>query len=640
MSALLANGRRHGPRRGQEPSCQLFGRRVSLCGLVIAGAAFLWLGSLTAVNAQQCFYCGTNGKYYSNILQCTQECRATLGSFTQICMPKDNNQCFGAGGGTSPTVTGNETSPRATGPGPGTPPTPPQEAVLQTGCPPVSPLSARAPVPIIGLVGLGLLGLAAALGPALFGSNELRAALGERGFLGEDLGLRSDDPDLAERLIELCLNEALSRAGRGQAATAIDVCDQGLEEARALEAAGNFTQRQPRERLFRLTLRAYSDAGVSRLLPEVIRANLDPTIPGSAVDSADMHRAAMDALRDAMADTSAIPVLVAEMARLTTSHARFFAGTAASARMRAELARARGQPDLARKILDEHIARRPEDPEGRLVRAEWLLRHQNREAALEDFAQAARLTANRVPDAPELAAPRLAAIAGTMLRLRLPEAADETETMADAQEQLTRGFDRLHTWLIQEWPRQTLRDLPPDRLRAWEDALAPALNTVWEEAQDHRDSLLEQWLSARDDARRDALRAEATTAALGMIAEQREDLVREALANALRRGTLELRSDALANTSRRAAAILGAVWDEALDETERRYVAGALRFREDPPVAHYTALELGCGVEWSLVERVLRPLRAAVARRKSGWPSPGPKTRSVCARSWRATRAC
>jgi hypothetical protein len=500
---------------------------------------------------------------------------------------------------------------------------------------------------------MGLLGLAAALGPALFGSNELRAALGERGFLGEDLGLRSDDPDLAKRLIALCLNEALSRAGRGQAATAIDACDQGLEEARALEAAGNSAQRQPRERLFRLTLRAYSDAGMTRLLPEVTGANLDPAIPGSAADSADMHRAAMDALRDAMADTSAIPALVAEMARLATAHARFFAGTAASARMRAELARAHGQPDLARKILDEHIARRPEDPEGRLVRAEWLLRDQNTAAALEDFAQAARLTANRVPNTPALVAPRLAAIAETMLRLRLPEAADQSETMADAREQLTRGFDRLHTWLIQEWPRQTLRDLPPDRLRAWEDALGPVLNTVWEEAQAHRDSLLEQWLSARDDARRDALRAEATTAALGMIvdtigatpaaparwsdlvellaearlvaetefqdaadSEQREDLVREALANALRRGTLELQSDALANTSRRAAAILGAVWDEALDETERRYVAGALRFRDDPPVAHYTALELGCGVEWSLVERVLRPLRAAVARQE------------------------
>ncbi|MFL5282180.1 MAG: hypothetical protein ACJ8AW_14635, partial [Rhodopila sp.] len=49
-------------------------------------------------------------------------------------------------------------------------------------------------------------------------------------------------------------------------------------------------------------------------------------------------------------------------------------------------------------------------------------------------------------------------------------------------------------------------------------------------------------------------------------------------------------------------------------DTERRYLAAALRCREDANLSRYLALELGCAVEWSLPERIVRPLRVRVAR--------------------------
>jgi YD repeat-containing protein len=45
-----------------------------------------------AVHADDCFYCGTNKKYYNELGVCARECKVSIAHFTDICMPTAN-QC-------------------------------------------------------------------------------------------------------------------------------------------------------------------------------------------------------------------------------------------------------------------------------------------------------------------------------------------------------------------------------------------------------------------------------------------------------------------------------------------------------------------------------------------------------------------
>ena len=100
---------------------------------------------------------------------------------------------------------------------------------------------------------------------------------------------------------------------------------------------------------------------------------------------------------------------------------------------------------------------------------------------------------------------------------------------------------------------------------------------------------------------------------------ERREAINAALERALQRETLRLNANELRDEG--LETLLGPHW-AGLKVVERRYLACARRCADLPSTAKFALLELGCAVEWSLLDRVLQPLRAALQEGQHGLPSP------------------
>jgi hypothetical protein len=98
---------------------------------------------------------------------------------------------------------------------------------------------------------------------------------------------------------------------------------------------------------------------------------------------------------------------------------------------------------------------------------------------------------------------------------------------------------------------------------------------------------------------------------MNVIEAERQAAITEALEHALRRETLRLNANALRDDHERLAQLFGAHW-AALQDVERRYLGCAQHCAALPEMMKFALLELGCGVEWSLLQRMLKPLQAAL----------------------------
>ena len=480
-------------------------------------------------------------------------------------------------------------------------------------------------------------------------------AMGWRYFAEFIATAGSPDPELVQGTLYAAFSYQNFLQQRRDWETSTDVGDVALEAARALEAAGITAQRGNRALVFAGTLEAYRRERSYRALVEVIFEQLDPSVPGSAAESAAMHATAAAALRDATVDVMSgggaigevLGLLLQAQTRLQGLHTLCFGGTAQSARLHARLAQARGQTEQAEKILAQYLTARPDDPDGPFVMAEWYLQHHRRAPALAAFAAAARLLSARIGATSTAAVDRMATIVRAMLGLRLQEVA-ETAATDDARDTLTSHFNKLEGWLLKDLPQIALADLPEGPWRAWSEALAPVLAAAWEETAHRRETLATQWQDQRDAVKRAEGRLAALDDALNLVQRmfdtiaalpadwetatamiraalleaervfgvRPEDEAREkivaTLAEALRRLTGSLTQDVLAAASEKLAAVLGPLWETALEPEERQYLAFALRLRESAEYTRYAPLELGNAVEWSLTRRLFQPVRRAV----------------------------
>jgi tetratricopeptide (TPR) repeat protein len=173
------------------------------------------------------------------------------------------------------------------------------------------------------------------------------------------------------------INLSSTLAALGRPVDAEDAAEQSLSLLQRLEANGQYALRAKREQHFRHTLNLARAANQHPILPELALEHLDPEVPGSAPASAAMHRAALEVLRQALADVLQMPqadALLAEygaaFARLAEIRERWFGGTATAAELRAQDAELRGDVDAARGIVAEYLAARPRDPEGWRVLAD------------------------------------------------------------------------------------------------------------------------------------------------------------------------------------------------------------------------------------------------------------------------------
>lgn len=434
-----------------------------------------------------------------------------------------------------------------------------------------------------------------------------------------------------------------------EADAATDIADESLALARTLEDAGVLRFRSEREYLFGVALEAYAAAGMLGALPEIVAENLEPDAAGSACDSAQMHEVAAAALQRALttldnrADDRVLATRVAlqqALDRLAILRKLYFGGTAASASLNAALAVARGDAARAEEIHSAYIERHGADPEGYIARATFFAGQQNTEGALNDYMAAARaIIALADPGEPEDVR-RVTTVAEAMLRLDLAVAAGTLAGTSPTDPRFLAEFDHRRDWLVMAFPATVLKGLPEGGLRgagAWREVLSPALQEVWRTVADPlRQTLLDQSVEAiRRDNDRDWQRrlrqvadglpmpwqgfvlaivdahAEVMAARMEVAAgdPSLDEEIVEAMARRVRDFTLRIAAAELAEAGRIVAASLGVLWEGALTDEERRYLAVALHCARDPAMTGFALLPLGCAVEHVLLDRLIAPLR-------------------------------
>ena len=291
---------------------------------------------------------------------------------------------------------------------------------------------------------------------------------------------------------------ALQALRRPEEAT--DVADDALRVGRLAEQVGVSWYRPLREEVFAQALDIYRAAGMAAFLPELIFDDLDPAAPGSAVNSAPMHQAAVAALVGAVADLAHAETPDAQERRDTLLHAQvrlaavqtgWFAGSADLARINAAAEATAGRTEEGERILTRQITWRPTDPEGFAARADFLARLGRREAASADFLHAARLSSELVAIPTDEGVAPVAALGAALLHLRLDALADDAALSDPAQGRATRdAFMTLNTWLVHELPTAILAGLPAASRDAWRGPLVAALLARQVKADALRETIL------------------------------------------------------------------------------------------------------------------------------------------------------
>ncbi|WP_295413951.1 hypothetical protein [uncultured Thiodictyon sp.] len=460
-------------------------------------------------------------------------------------------------------------------------------------------------------------------------------------------------------------NKALALLQLDDPMGAQDSADEGLSRLRELESHGLYTLRPLRESLFRLTLNCSLAARQPQFLPEIVLEHLDPDQPGSAPASPAMHSAALNALQQGMAQYLQTPrqshraaELVPAAQRLAEIRALYFGGTAEGVRLQAEDLERRGNPDGALRVLHDYVAARPLDPEGQLALAEHYGRRRDWPRAQPCWQRAAALLMQQAPEDADRAevAGRVARVAQLLLDLKLMTLALDQPTSAADTRLLLAQSDDLLRWLLRDFVDGLFADargapVADPGLADWRAPLAPALDAVWAPFAERRQATLDELIASADaHARERAWQAfesmtlamhrtlvaglsirwsgfaqalahtwieiwsERRDAWLAADAPERERIESEigrALAHRVAEESRKVSDGELAESGRQLRGLLGRIWDEALDDPERRFLACALRCLGEDGLARYAGLELGLAVEWSLGNRLFSPLRQA-----------------------------
>ena len=482
--------------------------------------------------------------------------------------------------------------------------------------------------------------------------------------------IREDHPEEALRIDRADVeargfgNKAVTLLRLDDPMGAQDAADEGLGHLRDLESHGLYTLRPLREWLFELTLDCCLAARQPQILPEIVLEHLDPDQPGSAPApaSAAMHSAALNALQRGMAQLLQTPrqshravELVPAAQRLAEIRALYFGGTADSARLQAEDLERRSDPDGALRVLHDYVSARPLDPEGRLALAECHARRRDWPHAEPCWQGAAALLVQQAPadaDRTEIAA-RVARVAGLLLELKLMTLALAPPPGASDTRGLLAQSDALHAWLMRDFRDRLFAPIPgapaadPDR-DGWLPVLDPELDAVWAPFAERRQGTLDAWLAQADRQAREqawldfesmalamhrtllaglpirwsgfaetlahtwtetwSARRDAWRAADPVERERIESEIGTALAYRVAEESRKVADGELAEAGSRLRDLLGRVWDQALADPERRFLAMALRCLGEEGLARYAGLELA--VEWSLGNRLFAPLRA------------------------------
>ncbi len=439
----------------------------------------------------------------------------------------------------------------------------------------------------------------------------------------------------------------------GQLPEATDAADFGLTSARFAEQIDVRQYRPLRERLFEHALGLYRDAGQPHFLPELIDDELNPSRAGSAAGSRAMHQAAAAALGAALAAAASpahatvqvkdLPQRLGTAFRdLAAIQARRFAGSASLARMRAAAEQAAGRTASAEEIMDRQVMFRPLDTEGFQTRADFRFALGRREEAEVDLVHAAKLVVAALPEPGWAGAEALSGLCDMMFSHRLrdliadPAFKDPSRGVATRQ-----AFDTMHEWLLRGLPRRLLGyPFPP----AWATSLDRPLELLWERAFALREEILatqeQRWqtdLATRLAERYAQAMSRTRDLMLGFVPQPWDDFVRHVMGGAedvvisaaeasdvewarimdeelpflLNEATDRLGIAKMEPELAEIDTVLGAD-ATALTERERKYLACAFRCSRLPGVEKFAVLELGCAVEWSLLDRAVHPLRAAL----------------------------
>jgi hypothetical protein len=495
------------------------------------------------------------------------------------------------------------------------------------------------------------------------GGDGLKAAINDYNLAIGLFGLLVDPlrwfPAVASYL-ECCFNLVVALNETRQAVRALEIGCRGLELARPCEGLDRATLRRRKENLFAPTLIACRMTRRWDVLCALINAEFDPEAPTSACDSETMMLAAIDVVewaRDAIRQADAATRVLHEVPlqaaadRLERLRWRYFAGTSASAEMRAQRAEARGDIAEAEAILSAYLDRRRLDPEGLMARAAFRGRHLRYEAAIDDYVAAARVTVRR-PGHREAACHKdfLLAVIEAALRQHLIAAAERRDTMAsESRPSLVTLLGPLRDWLLLDKAGtllgRILDGLNPSDRNAWRGMLEPRLEQLWErEAQGaEAETKLRAWREGAKEGER-LLRSLARTLPLQwdlyaraiadawaeIVPEARpgedDEMIVEAVVAQVRQATGRLDAHALAPAETRVAALLGPVWD-GLSREERRYLACAYHALSDQVMRPFAPLPLGCAVETALASRLYGRLRQI--HRDAERPIPPPLGQSV-----------
>ncbi len=440
---------------------------------------------------------------------------------------------------------------------------------------------------------------------------------------------------------------------------ATEIGDEALRLAREAARVEVDWYRPRRARIFAATLDAYLRAQQPHFLPEIIEEELDPTRPGTAPDSSEMHIAAAGTIARALIDdrTDRRPLSEETRERLKAAERwlfdlriRRFAGTASLARANAEAEAARSNAAEGERILDRQVTFRPLDPLGFVARAGYRALHGAPGPAEADLLHAARLTIALAPKADGDDATPVVAMASAMFAARLERIAGSNHAGdPGARNALHAAFDTLLAWLnrglIDDMlvPLREPRALNP--LAEWRPVLSSQLPPLWDQAFAVRGLIFDaadaaQAAAAHQTAGRMARKRLEEAAGLVLslskqpwagfaaalitavaktlepvrpdeTAAAADERLRAAIETAMQTETARLSEDAVAEARAEIAAQLGPDWSR-LRPKEQHYLAVAQQCRATAGMAPYAFIGLGCAVEWSLLDRVFGPLRQAV----------------------------
>jgi tetratricopeptide (TPR) repeat protein len=445
----------------------------------------------------------------------------------------------------------------------------------------------------------------------------------------------------------------------GNSHAACDAAAEGLTLLREQEISGIFILHDLREKLFTITLQAYTQSGQFQLLPKIVLEHLDPANAGSAPTSVKMQEAAVQYLRQVAATLYLQPqspkALLEEikqtLQKLAQIHVQYFGGTALSARLQAVELERMGNSDGAKKLLEGYVQLRPLDPEGYLELAAFLAKHQEIDTAINAYYNAAIRLIHRARAKGELeiSIPAVTAIADKILKLKLlHQCFTEREELA-----LTQVL-KLQEWLFSDF---CVRLFSAEALKnvghQWRNELEQSLKIVGEQLELYHNRLVTQLTHrVREDAKKDAwdefnelTRSMARTlcASIGLpwddfqegvtaawlerwsyyknewhqASDERrveiEDQIAQGLGYTVGEMTQQLHEKILAGSYAHLQQILGTdIWKAFQDSPEARLLACGHHWLQLPPSANsarYAGLELGMAVETCLLARLFTPLK-------------------------------